>query len=46
MWYLIPLVIILLYTMSEREDFGWSCTFNPSTSSKVDMGTVRDQGLI
>jgi hypothetical protein len=26
-----------------KEQFGWSCTFTPSSTPKVDMGTVRDQ---
>jgi hypothetical protein len=25
------------------ERFGWNCTFTPSNTPKVDMGTVRDQ---
>ena len=53
--FIILLIIILCYTNVREnfrcgcssydtlERFGWSCTFTPSNTPKVDMGTVRDQ---
>ena len=53
LWFIILLIILLFYTnvrenftcgcSSSVESFGWSCTFTPSNTPKVDMGTVRDQ---
>jgi hypothetical protein len=53
LWFII-LLIIILFCLNVRENFrcgcssyvekfGWSCTFTPSNTPKVDMGTVRDQ---